>query len=831
MGIQPGQNLGPYRILEPLGKGGMATVYRASQPSLSRQVAIKVLPEFFAQDPAFHERFRQEAMAIAKLRHPNILTVFDSGETDGVAYIVAELVEGGTLASRLGKPLSVDECLTIAKPIASALDYAHSRGMVHRDVKPSNILMGADGTPILSDFGLARMSHGEGDAVTRLTVTGMALGTPEYMAPEQIRGTNVGPPADIYALAAMLYEMLTGSVPHSGDTPIAMMMSRLNDPLPPPRQRNPAIAESVERVLLKGLAKEPLDRYATAGDLVRALETAANAATSAASVAPTMATPVAVRPGSSAAGAQPARKPPMGVIIGVAIAVFSAIVIVTALMNRPRTTGTSPANGPTPTTASTNPIETPAAPSATPLPSPASTPPVEPPAAAANPPTTGAPTIAARAADGLPPHGDLLYSFVNDRAITTRPLPNPDDRITRSGEAMEITTTAAQGLTIPLPLTGIRDFVSVLRYTVPKSRIGLSFRFHLTGQGQGHGVRIPAFLRLSPPAAGAPPVGDRSCCQPFDFFLAPQRPDSKSLLTGPEPMSVPAAPNEKLTIVIASTGPLIVVSAGAQEIARFSDSTFGAGGMSLGLSPWRGETPAVLHIDALDVYEAPGPAGRRATAGAANGSAAASAPPAHGALLYSLGNDLQNLAAMRQQHPEDTVAINGKALDITAGSTTGVYLALPVTGLGDFVAVLRYLAVSGQPQLNFRFHLPSQPGGHNVQIPAGLRLLPPAPGDAPEGAHACCHVFEIYRAPISPGTNALYTGPIIRTAPAANQEEQSVTISVKGPTIVVYVGQRELARAEDDSLGPGRIALQISALGQRPPATVRVTGLEIYAVK
>src|SRR5438477_8736985 len=141
MAIKPGQSLGPYRIIEQIGKGGMATVYRGTQPSLSRQVAIKVLPDFFAEDPALLERFRQEATSIAGLRHPNILTVFDSGEADGVPYMVTELVEGGTLANRLGKPLALEECLRISRAVASALEYAHSKGMVHRDVKPSNVLM------------------------------------------------------------------------------------------------------------------------------------------------------------------------------------------------------------------------------------------------------------------------------------------------------------------------------------------------------------------------------------------------------------------------------------------------------------------------------------------------------------------------------------------------------------------------------------------------------------------------------------------------------------------------------------------------------------------
>jgi serine/threonine-protein kinase len=276
--IAPGQTLGQYRIVEQLGRGGMATVYKAFQPSLSRQVAIKVLPEFFAEDPSFHERFRQEGTAIATLRHPNILAVFDSGEADGVAYIVTELVDGGTLADQLGKPLPADYCLGILRSVGSALDYAHARGLVHRDVKPSNILLARDGTPVLSDFGLARMmASPDQSTARRLTVTGTAVGTPEYMAPEQASEGEAGPAADLYSLAVVLYEMLTGSVPYTAETPLAVLLAHANKPLPLPRERNPKLSEAVQDVLLKGLAKEPADRYRTAGEMVRALELDARA--------------------------------------------------------------------------------------------------------------------------------------------------------------------------------------------------------------------------------------------------------------------------------------------------------------------------------------------------------------------------------------------------------------------------------------------------------------------------------------------------------------------------------------------------------------------------
>jgi eukaryotic-like serine/threonine-protein kinase len=162
MSIPPNQMLGNYRIVEQIGKGGMASVYKAFQPALSRYVAIKVLPAALARDASFLERFRREAVVVAGLRHPNILVVFDFGEQDGTTYIVSELVEGGTLDDRLAGPMQISRATPLLRPVAAALDFAHSRGVVHRDVKPSNILMSDDETPILSDFGIARMIEGDG---------------------------------------------------------------------------------------------------------------------------------------------------------------------------------------------------------------------------------------------------------------------------------------------------------------------------------------------------------------------------------------------------------------------------------------------------------------------------------------------------------------------------------------------------------------------------------------------------------------------------------------------------------------------------------------------
>ena len=246
----------------------MATVYKAFQPSLKRFVAIKVLPDFLASDPGFRARFEQKAVAVASLRHPNILTVYDHGEVDGVAYIVTGLVDGGTLADRLGKPLPIDYVVQILGPVASALDYAHARGVLHRDLKPSNVLIAQDGTPILGDFGLALMMT---TSAVRLTQTGTLLGTPEYMSPEHCEGGVMTGAADIYSLGVVAYEMLTGRVPFLAATPAAVLLAQIQNQLPPPRQINPKLSSTAEAALLKALAKSPADRYRAAGDFVRGL--------------------------------------------------------------------------------------------------------------------------------------------------------------------------------------------------------------------------------------------------------------------------------------------------------------------------------------------------------------------------------------------------------------------------------------------------------------------------------------------------------------------------------------------------------------------------------
>ncbi len=271
MSLGPGVPLGPYRIVERIGRGGMATVYKAYHPALDRYVAIKVLPEFFAEEEEYRVRFQQEALSVARLRHPNILNVFDFGQERGIAYLVLELVSGGTLADRLGTRIDIHDTVALLKPLAEALDHAHRNGVLHRDIKPTNILLHLDGTPVLADFGLAKLAA----SVRRITASGIVMGTPEYMSPEQAAGEQIGPASDLYSFAIVAYEMLTGRVPFQADTPAAVLLSHLNKAMPAMHELRGELSRHAEDALRQALAKAPGDRFATAGDFVAALTPAA----------------------------------------------------------------------------------------------------------------------------------------------------------------------------------------------------------------------------------------------------------------------------------------------------------------------------------------------------------------------------------------------------------------------------------------------------------------------------------------------------------------------------------------------------------------------------
>jgi serine/threonine-protein kinase len=269
-----GKHLGPYEITAPIGEGGMASVYQAYEESNRRYVALKVLPKHIAESRQFAARFQQEAHVIAQLRHPNILPVYDAGEDEGYTYIAMPLVTGGTLMRLLrGRPLPPRQTLRVLSQVGSALDYAHSMGFIHRDVKPSNVLLDEDGNCLLMDFGLAKVLASS----AQLTRSGSTLGTPMYMSPEQGRGEKVDGRSDLYALGVMLYQMATGRVPFDGDTPINIIFKHIREPLPPPSALNPAIPAAVEQVIFKATAKDPNERYQSAAEMVQALRSALGA--------------------------------------------------------------------------------------------------------------------------------------------------------------------------------------------------------------------------------------------------------------------------------------------------------------------------------------------------------------------------------------------------------------------------------------------------------------------------------------------------------------------------------------------------------------------------
>jgi len=270
MNSMVGQTLGQYTITKLIGQGGMATVFLARQPSLNRDVALKVLPPYVADKEGFSERFVREAQAIGGLHHPNILPVYDTGQERGYSYIAMRYIANArTLADVMKEPLEAEHIVLLTGQIAGALDHAHQAGVIHRDIKPSNILMDGDWA-LLSDFGLAKLTESTSD----LTGTGVGIGTPAYMSPEQARGEKVDHRTDIFSLGIILYEMLTGQVPHKSETPLGTVVKRIKDPLPPPRSFNPNIPAAVEKVLLKALAATPPERYNSAGELAAQLKQA-----------------------------------------------------------------------------------------------------------------------------------------------------------------------------------------------------------------------------------------------------------------------------------------------------------------------------------------------------------------------------------------------------------------------------------------------------------------------------------------------------------------------------------------------------------------------------
>ncbi|MBL8118837.1 MAG: serine/threonine protein kinase, partial [Anaerolineae bacterium] len=253
-----GKQIGGYEIQDVIGKGGMATVYKAHQVSMNRTVAVKVLPEQYINDDTYLQRFNQEVAIVAKLEHRNIVPVHDYGEYNGRPYIVMRYMAGGSVDDKLRDgPLEVEHIVNIIEQIAPALDYAHGKNVLHRDLKPSNVLLDDDGGAYLTDFGIARVL-GE-QAASGITTQGV-VGTPSYMSPEQAQGLPLDGRSDIYALGVMLFELATGRRPFEGDTPYGIAVMHVTTPPPSPRTYNPALSFAIEEVIYKTLRKKREER-------------------------------------------------------------------------------------------------------------------------------------------------------------------------------------------------------------------------------------------------------------------------------------------------------------------------------------------------------------------------------------------------------------------------------------------------------------------------------------------------------------------------------------------------------------------------------------------
>ena len=276
-----GQTLGKYDIIESVGSGGMAEVYRALQQPLEREVAIKVLHPHLVANEDLQNRFFREAKAIASLRHPHIIQIYDYDVSGETYFMAMEFLRGKSLEDYITQiyeesvqmpPIPVQDALKIASDIASALDYSHKHGMVHRDVKPANIMRTAEGHVILTDFGIATMLN-----ATRITRDGSTSGTPAYMSPEQALGQQGDHRSDIYSLGAVLYELVTGQQPFESDTLYGLIMKQVNEPPPPPTAINPTLSPLVERVIEKAMAKDPEQRYQTAAEFAADIDRVAQA--------------------------------------------------------------------------------------------------------------------------------------------------------------------------------------------------------------------------------------------------------------------------------------------------------------------------------------------------------------------------------------------------------------------------------------------------------------------------------------------------------------------------------------------------------------------------
>jgi eukaryotic-like serine/threonine-protein kinase len=294
--VESGTLQGRYRIDELIASGGMGSVFAGLDLRLDRVVAIKVLKDELTDDPRFVERFKREARAVASLSHPNIAALFDYGQDGGRHFIVMELVRGQSLDELIGAegPLAPARAAAIGREICGALAHAHGAGVVHRDVKPANVIVGRDDHVKMTDFGIAR-AVGE----SRLTATGSMMGTPQYLSPEQASGQPARPASDIYCAGIVLYEMLTGKVPFEGGSPVAIAMRQASEAVPPPSERNPSVSPALDAVVARATAKSPEQRFSDAGSMGAALRQAAGGSSEATAVvggAPAKSGPAVTRP-------------------------------------------------------------------------------------------------------------------------------------------------------------------------------------------------------------------------------------------------------------------------------------------------------------------------------------------------------------------------------------------------------------------------------------------------------------------------------------------------------------------------------------------------------